>query len=125
MVDSAAEQANNTPSESALRGDAANLPIRTDSVDGVFASLALTAMQDLDTVFDEIARIVRSGGRLVIVDGRVPDGIVGSALRRIYHRLVNFQNPDLPETLRTRFESVAVVETHDAGLSFIARVEIG
>ena len=95
-----------------------------DSVDAVFASLALSAMPDLGTVLDEIVRIVRSGGRLVVVDGQVPKGRVGDAIQRIYHRLVNFQNPDVLASLRSRFRSITVVETFDAGLGFIAQVEI-
>jgi len=124
MADAAAERADTTSSASVLRGDAAALPVRVDSVDGVFASLALSAMPELEAVLDEIARIVRPGGTLVVVDGQVPDGAFGTALQRIYHRLVNFTNPAILKTLQTRFESVAVVETFDAELGFIARVEI-
>ena len=95
-----------------------------DSVDAVFASLALSAMPDLRTVLDEIVCIVRSGGQLVVVDGQVPEGRGGDAVQRIYHRLVNFQNPDFLASLRNRFRSITVVDTFDAGLGFIARVEI-
>lgn len=124
MVDAAADRADTTPPASVLRGDAATLPVRTNSVDGVLASLALSAMPELEGVLDEIARIVRPAGRLVVVDGRVPDGVFGTVLQRVYHRLVNFRNPNIPETLQSRFGAVAIVETFDAGLGFIARVEI-
>ena len=124
MVRSAGSEASDIPSASVLRGDAANLPSCADGVDAVFASLALSAMPDLGTVLDEIVRIVRSGGRLVVVDGQVPKGRVGDAIQRIYHRLVNFQNPDVLASLRSRFGSITIVETFDAGLGFIAQVEI-
>jgi len=38
--------------------------------------------------------------------------------------LVNFQNSDVLASLRNRFRSITVVDTFDAGLGFIARVEI-
>lgn len=82
-------------------------------------------MPDLGAVLDEFARILRPDGTLVVVDGRVPDGVIGTAIQRIYHRLVNFTHPDVLETLQARFSAVTVVETFDAGLGFIARVDIG
>ena len=123
MVRSANDAAAGIPAASVLRGDAAGLPLRADSVDAVFASLALSAMPKLERVLDEIARVVRPGGRLVVVDGRVPDGPVGDALQRIYRRLVNFRHPDVLASLRTRFDAVTLVETFDAGLGFVARVD--
>jgi demethylmenaquinone methyltransferase/2-methoxy-6-polyprenyl-1,4-benzoquinol methylase len=125
MVDSAADRAAGIPAVSVLRGDAAELPLRPDSVDGVFASLALSAMPELETVLDEIARVVRPGGHLVVLDGQVPDGALGSAVQRVYYQLVNVRNPDVLATLESRFTSVTVVERFDAGLGFVARVELG
>jgi hypothetical protein len=37
---------------------------------------------------------------------------------------VNFQHADVLADLRRRFESVTVVETFDAGLGFVARVDV-
>jgi len=124
MVRSAGTEASDIPSVSVLRADAATLPLCADSVDAVFASLALSAMPDLGTVLDEVFRVVRSGGQLVVVDGQVPGGRVGGAMRSIYHRLVNFQNSDVLTSLRDRFRSITVVDTFDAGLGFIARVAV-
>jgi ubiquinone/menaquinone biosynthesis C-methylase UbiE len=125
MIDSAAERAETTPPAYALRGDAATLPIHDNTVDGVIASLALSAMPDLEAVLDEIVRIMRPDAKLAVVDGQVPNGVAGTAMERLYHRLVNFSNPNLLKALRSRFESVVVVETVDAGLGFIARAEVG
>lgn len=124
MVRSADDEAAAVPSAAVLRGDAARLPLRADGVDGVLASLSLSAMPDLGAVLDEVARVVRSGGRFVVVDGRVPDGRVGNAIQRLYRRLVNFQNPDVLASLEDRFGSVTVVKRYDAGLGFVARVEV-
>ena len=125
MARSAGRTAAEVPSASVVQSDAATLPLCADSVDAVFASLALSAMPELGAVLDEIDRIVRPGGRLVIVDGRVPDGRIGDAVQRLYRRLVNFRNPELLGSLRDRFNAVTVVDTFDADLGFIARVEIG
>jgi demethylmenaquinone methyltransferase/2-methoxy-6-polyprenyl-1,4-benzoquinol methylase len=107
-----------------VRGDAGRLPLRDDAVDAAFASLALSAMPAIGAVLDEVERVVRPGGRLVVVDGRVPDGAVGDVVERAYRRLVNFRNPDVLALLRRRFDAVTVVESFDAGLGFVARVAV-
>jgi demethylmenaquinone methyltransferase/2-methoxy-6-polyprenyl-1,4-benzoquinol methylase len=124
MVDRAADRAAATDSASVLRADAAGLPVRADSVDGVFASLALSAMPELGSVLDEVTRVVRPGGRLAVVDARVPDGPAGTVLRRAYRWLVNVHNPDVLAALETRFATVTEIDTFDAGLGFVARVGI-
>jgi len=112
------------PSVSVLHGDAAEPPSRAGSVDGVFVSGALSATPDPETVLEVISRTVRPGARLVVVDGRVPDGLSGNALRGVYRWSVNFQKPYITATLRNRSTSVAVLETVDAGVGFIARADI-
>ncbi len=124
MVRTAAGRAAAHPPATVVRGDAGRLPLRDDAVDAAFASLALSAMPAIGAALDEVERVVRPGGRLVVVDGRVPDGAVGNALKGAYRRLVNFQHADVLADLRRRFESVTVVETFDAGLGFVARVDV-
>ena len=124
MVRAAAERAAAYPSVSVFRADASELGLRADSVDGAFASLALSAMPDVTGVFDEIERVVRPGGRVAVIDGRVPDGAFGNAVMKAYRRVVNFQHADVLADLQRRFESVTVVERFDAGLGFVARVDV-
>ncbi|MEZ3163712.1 methyltransferase domain-containing protein [Halorubrum sp. RMP-47] len=124
MVRAATERARANPPAAVIRGDAGGLPLRDDAVDAAFASLALSAMPAIGGVLDEVERVVRPGGRLVVVDGRAPDGAAGSALRAVYRRLVNFRNPDVLAVLRHRFGSVTVVESFDAGLEFVARADV-
>jgi demethylmenaquinone methyltransferase/2-methoxy-6-polyprenyl-1,4-benzoquinol methylase len=124
MVRRAAERAAAHPPAAVVRGDAGRLPLREDAVDAAFASLALSAMPAVADVLDEVERVVRPGGRLVVVDGRVPDGALGSALEGAYRRLVNFRNPDVLAVLRRRFDAVTVVESFDAGLGVVARVDV-
>jgi demethylmenaquinone methyltransferase/2-methoxy-6-polyprenyl-1,4-benzoquinol methylase len=55
-----------------VEGDAARLPFPASSVDGVVSGFALRNFADLDVVFGELARIVRPGGRIALLDVAVP-----------------------------------------------------
>jgi demethylmenaquinone methyltransferase/2-methoxy-6-polyprenyl-1,4-benzoquinol methylase len=124
MVRRAQRRLDSVPPADVIRADAATLPLATDSVDGVLASLALSAMPRLDRVLDEVARVVRPGGRLVVLDGRTGEGAFGTVLARVYRRLVNVRNPDVLAALHRRFGTVVVTRRFDAGLGFLARVEL-
>ena len=54
------------------RGDAAQLPVATSSVGGAVASWVLHLVGDRRTVLGELARVVRPGGTVVVVDSQ-PD----------------------------------------------------
>jgi len=49
-----------------VRGDAADLPVRSGWCDAVVACLVLEHLEDLDLALDEVARVVRPGGRFVV-----------------------------------------------------------
>lgn len=125
MVRRANRRVSETPSATVVQSDAGRLPVRSDTVDGVFASLALSAMPELRSVLSEVNRVLCPDGRLVVVDGRAPSGTLGRLLTRVYARLVNFQHPDTPSILQEAFPKVDVVRSFDAGLGFIARAEVG
>ncbi|MFV0306229.1 MAG: ubiquinone/menaquinone biosynthesis methyltransferase [Desertimonas sp.] len=55
-----------------VQGDVAQLPYRTGSVDGVTSGFALRNLVDLDACFADIARVVRPGGRIALVDVATP-----------------------------------------------------
>ena len=57
-------------SASVLRVDAARLPLRDASVDAACATLSLSAMPDIPAVVDQLARVIRPGGRLAVLDAR-------------------------------------------------------
>jgi demethylmenaquinone methyltransferase/2-methoxy-6-polyprenyl-1,4-benzoquinol methylase len=105
---------------SVLRGDARRLPLASGSVDGAFASLALSATPDVASAVAEVRRVLAPDGRFVVVDGRLPDGTVGRLLERAYARLVNWQGEDVLDVLRSTFPTVDVVATYDADLAFVA-----
>ena len=50
------------------QGDALVLPIRAGAADGVTCGFALRNFTDLELFFAELARVMRSGGRLALLD---------------------------------------------------------
>ncbi len=56
-----------------LQGDLLTLPIADQSVDAAVCGFALRNLVDLQTFFDELARVVRPGGRIGLLDVSQPD----------------------------------------------------
>jgi len=69
-------------------GDGAALPVRAASVDGVVSGFALRNFADLAAVLAELARVVRPGGRIALLDVSQPEGQVLSAGYRIWFNRV-------------------------------------
>jgi demethylmenaquinone methyltransferase/2-methoxy-6-polyprenyl-1,4-benzoquinol methylase len=57
----------------AVEADAAFLPFARGSFDGVLCGYALRNFTDLDGVIAEMARVLRPGGRLAVIDVAAPD----------------------------------------------------
>jgi demethylmenaquinone methyltransferase/2-methoxy-6-polyprenyl-1,4-benzoquinol methylase len=55
-----------------VQADILRLPVPDASVDGVTCGFALRNLVDLDVFFDEIARVVRPGGRIALLDVGIP-----------------------------------------------------
>jgi demethylmenaquinone methyltransferase/2-methoxy-6-polyprenyl-1,4-benzoquinol methylase len=55
-----------------VQGDILRLPFPDASVDGVTCGFALRNLVDLDAFFVELARVVRPGGRIALLDVGVP-----------------------------------------------------
>ena len=120
MVRRARDRADEVAGATVVRSDARALPLATDSVDGALASLALSAMPDVDAVLDEVRRVLGPGGALAVVDGRPADGLLGRLLDPLYARLVNWQGIDVLEPLEAAFPTVEILESFDAGLGVVA-----
>ncbi len=56
-----------------VQGDALRLPLRDGSVDGAVCGFALRNFTDLPVVFTELARVVRPGGRIGLLEVAQPD----------------------------------------------------
>lgn len=56
-----------------MAGDGRFLPFSAECFNGVFAAFSLRNMADLSQVFDEIKRVLRRGGKIVILDMTQPD----------------------------------------------------
>lgn len=67
-----------------VQADALELPVRTGSVDAVVCGFALRNFVDLDPVFTELARIVRPGGGVALLDASAPDNRVAAAGHGFY-----------------------------------------
>jgi len=55
-----------------VQTDILRLPVPDASVDGVMCGFALRNLLDLPTFFDELARVVKPGGRIALLDVSVP-----------------------------------------------------
>ena len=72
-----------------VQADASALPLASGSVDGVLCGYALRNFTDLHACLDEMARILRPGGRLSILEVGAPDSkIIGFGYRLWFERCV-------------------------------------
>ena len=55
-----------------VQGDALRLPARDGAVDGVTCGFALRNLVDLGPLWDELARVVRPGGRIALLEVATP-----------------------------------------------------
>jgi demethylmenaquinone methyltransferase / 2-methoxy-6-polyprenyl-1,4-benzoquinol methylase len=69
--------------DSLVRADVCMLPMAGGSADGIACGFALRNLVDIAAFFSECARVLRSDGRVAVLDAATP----GSAVARAGHRL--------------------------------------
>ncbi len=73
-----------TGHEPLVLGDALSLPIRDGSVDGVVCGFGLRNFTEIPPVAAELARIVRPGGRIALLEVSRPPGVISRAGYRVW-----------------------------------------
>jgi demethylmenaquinone methyltransferase/2-methoxy-6-polyprenyl-1,4-benzoquinol methylase len=68
------------------QADVLRLPLADRSMDGATCGFALRNLVDLDAFFAEIARVVRAGGRISLLEASQPDGPLMRAGHAVYFR---------------------------------------
>lgn len=71
-----------------VEADVLRLPLRDGVADGVTCGFALRNVVDLGAFFTEMARVVRGGGRIALLDASEPDNRVMRAGHGMYFRRV-------------------------------------
>jgi demethylmenaquinone methyltransferase/2-methoxy-6-polyprenyl-1,4-benzoquinol methylase len=71
-----------------VQADVLRLPLSDRSVDGATCGFALRNVVDLAAFFAEMARVVRPGGRISLLEASQPDGPVMRAGHALYFRRV-------------------------------------
>jgi demethylmenaquinone methyltransferase/2-methoxy-6-polyprenyl-1,4-benzoquinol methylase len=69
-----------------LEADGLALPLRDGSVQGITVGFGVRNLADLDAGFREMLRVLRPGGRLVVLEFSRPEGACLSRLYRAYLR---------------------------------------
>jgi demethylmenaquinone methyltransferase / 2-methoxy-6-polyprenyl-1,4-benzoquinol methylase len=69
-----------------VQADVLRLPLADRSVDGATCGFALRNVVDLEGFFAEIARVVRPGGRISLLEASQPDGPLMRAGHAVYFR---------------------------------------
>ena len=82
-VDPVVEMLSLSPVSARIAGVGESLPLRDGSIDGVFSGFVFRNLTDVRATIGEVARVLRPGGRLVVVDLARPK----SPLLRWLHRL--------------------------------------
>ena len=69
-----------------VQADVLRLPLADRSIDGATCGFALRNVADLGAFFAEIARVVRPGGRISLLEASQPDGPLMRAGHAVYFR---------------------------------------
>ena len=111
-----------------VQADALHLPIADGTVDGVVSGFALRNFVSLVPVLDELARVVRPGGRIALLDVAAPTNPLLHAGHQVYFgRVVPRIGGALSDPAAYRYlpRSVAYLPAPDAMLSMVGTAGFG
>ncbi|HEX5559384.1 MAG TPA: methyltransferase domain-containing protein, partial [Gaiellales bacterium] len=105
-----------------MEGDATALAYEDGTFDGAISTYGLTAVADVEDAVDEMVRVVKPGGRIVVADVHFVNWPAPAAINRLVTaglRPFNtwYTDRDFPALLAERGLRVTSVPTHRAALS--------
>jgi len=68
-----------------IQADAESLPFGDDEFDAAFATLVFCSIPDPTLAFAELKRVIKPGGKIVLLEHVRPDGILGPAFDLLNH----------------------------------------
>jgi SAM-dependent methyltransferase len=98
-------------------GDATALPYDTDSFDAVLSSQMLHLVDEWRTVLDELVRVVRPGGVVLIDLGNEPDSGWGGLWREVAWKFWDFAAPHGRRVPEVWTEGLVAAEMANRGLT--------
>ncbi|MEO9181680.1 MAG: ubiquinone/menaquinone biosynthesis methyltransferase [Acidimicrobiales bacterium] len=99
-----------------VQADASSLPFCTAGFDGVTCGYALRNFTDLAATFNEMARVIRPGGRLSLLEVAEPEsGLLRAGFRFWFRRVVPFIGSLVSDRAAYRYlpQSTAYLPTSD------------
>jgi demethylmenaquinone methyltransferase/2-methoxy-6-polyprenyl-1,4-benzoquinol methylase len=85
-------QRKQVPADALILADACQLPVRSETFNGVSVGWGIRNVPDIDRAHREIARVLKPGGRFVSLDMAVPRN---GFIRRVSHAVTGFAMPTI------------------------------
>ena len=111
-----------SPPVELVEADATGLPFADGTFHGAISTYGLTAVPDVDAALDEMVRVVRPGGRIVVADVHFVNWPTPAPLNRAVTAALRpfntwYTDRDFPSLLAARGLRVTPVPTHRPALS--------
>ena len=93
-----------------VRADVSRLPLTDAGADGITCAFALRNLVDIATFFAECARVLRRGGRVVLIDAATPKNVVVQVGHRVWFgHVVPWLGARMSESAAYRYLSASTV----------------